>query len=156
MTAPVPSTTQKRAVHKPKEKRKVRSQYVGKGRKHRSSTRAEKMNYEVEKATPEFIEEHTTRLKNLVTAQIKGGEMSVQMERDPRKKKEMEMRIRAARRLQGKLETVNPQDESTWFFIKKPSEDPEVAGNNDMFPVEGKEPKEEGVYSSDVETVPED
>jgi len=107
-------------VPRPTTKKKPKASKVRSRRKRivprRTSTKEEKMNMKDEEWTPEELAEHTKTLLRYSNIQITGGELTLKHEKDPKKRAEIKRRVEGAKRFKKKLETIDPMDESTWFF----------------------------------------
>ncbi len=94
----------------------------------RESTREELMNTTEEPLTPEYVKKHVAKLKHSLEMGVKGARMSIPFEKDPRKLQEMQQRVEMAERLIKKLNTVDPENRSTWFFVDTKKGSPEAFG----------------------------
>ena len=105
----------------------------------RSSTKEEKMNTkDDDEPDPEFIKQHVKRLIHLMDTQIRGGELTLQRETDPKKTAEIKRRVEGAKRMREKLKSVDPENPQTWFFMKGAKKNEEKI-ENDWLPKEESE-----------------
>lgn len=75
---------------------------------------------------PIFVKQHVAKLTKVLNGQLKGARLTLEQNRDPAQTAEIQRRIEMVEKFKAKLEAVNPNDKSTWFFMN----DKEALQNN--------------------------
>ncbi len=71
-----------------------------------------------EEPSPGFVKQHSEQLIGVLNMQLRGARQSLAVTKDPKQVAEIKRRIAMVEQYVKRLESIDPNDQSTWFFMR--------------------------------------